>query len=233
MVFTIKTKVYMKNQIIKQVLITHWHTCLETNLIQLANAIDFASINNYVFVLNCHHMLINKFIVNFSDDPTITLLNIDDKYPTKLFYDNVEHIITQCRTSELLRDYVYHYFIQSSVNIDPGTLVIHGLQSLFSCYTDIIDKMGYTKILILTQPNLFTPVIDLLQEKYPTINIQTCSVIEECSTILQASHVVCGTFGYVLVLMSKNIKNLYLLGTNEPYNMESIVHFKVIKPRVL
>ena len=93
--------------------------------------------------------------------------------------------------------------------------------------------MGYTKILILTQPNLFTPVIDLLQEKYPTINIQTCSVIEECSTILQASHVVCGTFGYVLVLMSKNIKNLYLLGTNEPYNMESIVHFKVIKPRVL
>ena len=221
---------------IKQVVITYWFGGLGNNLIQLVNAIDFTSMNNYVFVHKLKHNQINDFIVNFSNDTTITLLNIDEKYPVQIsdvfnFNFNLEYPISYCIKSELLRDYVYDHFIQFPVDIDHDTLVIHicnegfYYQPSLSFYTKIIDE--YKKIHIV-QHGIKTEntIIDQLIEKYPGI---TCSTTDENSVILQTSHFVCSSsYGYMLILMSKNIKNLYFPYCENTENLfKDIFHFNI------
>jgi hypothetical protein len=276
---------------ITQVVLQEWWGRLGNNLTQLINAIEFASRNKCVFVnkdtrysnpvkcavyegltyhydgpLKGRHALIEDFIVNFSDDPDITLSNVDNKCSKKhidLFYDNPDGDIPNSRKSEILRNYIRDHFVTSPVNIDSDTLVIHirsgdifnpgahgfYVQPPFSFYTKVIDEMKYEKIHIVTEPDLRNPAIRLIKDKYPNTTIQTSSVIEDCSVVLQASHFLCnsqGTFGHMLALMSKNIKNLYLpyyfkpenvvftdnsflkaKDTSSFFNMKSISHFTI------
>lgn len=241
----------------KQVRISEWYGRLGNNLSQLINAIYFAKKNKYVFVLSStffkngnpipgphdglawfdgprkhQHKLIDDFIVNFSDDISITMETIQHKNIDsieQLFYDtDFESEISNVERSTILRTYVHEHFIQTPVStIDDNTLVIHirsgdifndgahgfYLQPPYSFYKKIITENNYTKIHIITEADLRNPAIQMICQEHPSTIVQTSDLIHDCSVILQARHFLCnsqGSFGHMLSLMSKNITNLYL-----------------------
>ena len=93
------------------------------------------------------------------------------------------------------------------------------------------------------------PAIQMIQDNYQNVIIQSTNLYEDVSCILNAKNFICnsqGTFGHMLALMSPNIKNLYLpyyfnphtaeyndnsfLKSNDTkyfFDMTNITHFKV------
>jgi hypothetical protein len=241
----------------KQVRLTEWYGRLGNNLTQLINAISFAKQNHYVFVYKntlfiganpipglhdglCvfygpergKHMLIQPFLVNFTDISGVTLENVDSFFPEVfigVFYDDkhLQHV-TNAEKSNILKTYVYPYFQQThQPSITKNTLVIHirsgdifnpgchsfYVQPPFAFYKKIIDEHSFEKIHIVTEPDKRNPCIQMIKDMYPNTIIQSSALIDDCSVILQAKHFTCnstGTFGHMLALLSKNIEHLYL-----------------------
>jgi hypothetical protein len=241
----------------KQVRLTEWYGRLGNNLTQLINAIAFAKQNKYIFVHKdtlfkganpipglhdglCvfdgsergKHVLIQPFLVNFSDISGVSLDNVDFFFPEILigeFYDNKElQHVPNSEKNYILKTYVYPHFQQSlQPSISENTLVIHirsgdifnpgchsfYVQPPFSFYKKIIDEHSFEKIHIITEPDMRNPCIQMIQDMYPTTTVQSSSLLDDCSVILHAKHFACnstGTFGHMLALLSRTIEHLYL-----------------------
>lgn len=250
----------------KQVTLTEWYGRLGNNLSQLCNAIEYARQKKWVFVNKgvrfCghnpipgvhdglswfegehfrKHAMIQDFLVNFSDLPGLTLENVDSLVPDKEvreFYDEREALcVSNVVKSEILRTWIAPHFVSnSSVSVDPDTLVIHirsgdifnpgahsfYVQPPFAFYKKVIEEFGFTKLHILTEPDLRNPCIHLLQSEYPNVKIQSSSLADDVGVILQAKHFLCnshGTFGHMLALMSTNLEHLYLPYYCDPYSV--------------
>jgi len=174
------------------------------------------------------HCFINNFIVNFSDND-ITIDNVNTLCPNKIidmFYD-ADIPVANNKKSEILSKYVLPNFNYNSNPYDDTTLVIHirsgdimkegchgfYVQPPFSFYKAVIEDNNYEKIIIVTEPDKKNPAIQLIQENYNNVIIQSTNLCEDISCLLNAKNLICnsnGTFGHMLSLMSPNIKNLYL-----------------------
>jgi hypothetical protein len=80
----------------------------------------------------------------------------------------------------------------------------------FSYYKNIIDNVRYKNIILIAEDTK-NPVIGKLLTHYPNIIFKIQSFYKDIQTILGATNVISsfGTFIPYLLLLSKNIKNLY------------------------
>jgi hypothetical protein len=187
------------------------------------------------------HAIISDFLVNFSDVSGITLETVDSLIPEKEireFYDERSSLVVSNATrSEILRTWVRpHFLVNPAPVIDDDTLVIHirsgdifnpgahgfYVQPPFAFYKKVIEDFGFKKLYILTESDMRNPCIHLLQTEYPTVKIQSSSLAEDVSVILQAKHFLCnshGTFGHMLALLSDKLEHLYIPYYCNPYTV--------------
>jgi hypothetical protein len=95
-----------------------------------------------------------------------------------------------------------------------GDIQVHALYTPppFSYYQDIIDQhVGTREVVIVSEMENMYPAVKRLMELYPDIKVQTGSLWEDISVILQARYLVAsqGTFAWSLALGSPNIELLY------------------------
>jgi len=236
-----------------QVRLDEWYGRLGNNLSQLINIIDYCERNKYVFVqqdtIFTHaekgpiydgltdfknptkdlHSFIRDFIVNFSDDISVTIDNINEKCSNKIikcFYD-ADIPVPNNKKAEILQKYILPNFNYTELELDTSTLVIHirsgdimkegchgfYVQPPYNFYKKVIDENNYKKIIIVTEPDKKNPAIQMIQDNYPNVVIQTTNLYDDVSIILSAKNFLCnsqGTFGHMLALMSTNIKKLYI-----------------------
>jgi hypothetical protein len=104
--------------------------------------------------------------------------------------------------------------IRSGDIMPGGNLQVHPLYAPppLSYYIDIIDQhLGHREVVIVTEKENMNPVVGPLMELYPDIKLQTGSLEEDISVILQARYLVAShsTFAWSLALGSPNIELLY------------------------
>ena len=271
-----------------QVRLDEWYGRLGNNLTQLINIIDYCERNKYVFVqkdtIFTHaekgpiydgltdfrrptkdlHSMIRNFIVNFTEDSSITLENVDEKCHNKIvncFYDAIPPVPNN-KKSEILQKYILPNFNYTEKELHNDTIVIHirsgdimkegchgfYVQPPYSFYKRVIDENNYKRIIIVTEPDKKNPAIQMIQEGYSNVEIQSINLYHDVSVILSAKNFICnsqGTFGHMLALMSKNLKNIYIPYYLNPrgefqdnsflksedtktfFDMSSITHIKV------
>jgi len=174
------------------------------------------------------HCFIQNFIANFTDQ-YITLENVDNICKNKIigmFYD-AEIPVPNNKKSQILQKYVLPNFRYNDNPHNDETLVMHirsgdimntnchsfYVQPPFSFYKKVIDENNYKRIIIVTEPDKRNPAIQLIQNNYQNVTIQSTNLYEDVSCILNAKNFLCnstGTFGHMLALMSKNLKKLYI-----------------------
>ena len=174
------------------------------------------------------HAFIQNFIVNFTEK-NITFDNVNELCTNKIvgmFYDSDVPVLNN-RKSEILRKYILPNFKYDNDLLEKDTLVIHirsgdimkegchgfYVQPPFSFYKKVIDENDFKKLIIVTEPDMKNPAIQMLVDSYKNVSIQSTSLYDDVSTILNANHLVCnsqGTFGHMLALLSPNLKNIHI-----------------------
>lgn len=86
-------------------------------------------------------------------------------------------------------------------------------QPPFAFYKKIIDDNTYKRILVITEKDRRNPVIQMLQDEYEHVTVQSGTFEEDANTILHAKHLVpsVGTFSLSLCMLSKTCEKLYLI----------------------
>jgi len=152
----------------------------------------------------------------------------NEELESKFFFkeEAFDYTLTNDQRRELLQKYIYpHLKLTDVENITDKTLVIHirsgdifggwihkdYVQPPLSFYKKIITETNSSDILIVTQKDKTNPCIDGLLSWNPNIRLQTGSLREDVSTILKARKLVIGfgSFGWMLSLMSDNIRSLF------------------------
>ena len=84
-------------------------------------------------------------------------------------------------------------------------------QPPFHFYKKIIDDFGFKNILIVTEPDMKNPCIELIKKEYPHTIIQSSTLENDIHTLLNAQYLIVGngTFSSVLSMISKNIKIVF------------------------
>jgi hypothetical protein len=206
------------------IIIKRWNR-FGNSVIQLINILHIAiSLNHNIKELKKHDFfdigIINN-ILNNKENNNIIQDNHEFfeqgkiKVPSELFKKNKEKV------QEILEK---SFIIQDIPALEKDDLVIHirsgdifdkkphpvYVMPPFSYYKNIIDSVTYNNIILVAEDRK-NPVIDKLLTHYPNIKFKIQSFYKDIQTILGAHNVISsfGTFIPYLLLLSKNIKNLY------------------------
>jgi len=131
------------------------------------------------------------------------------------------------------------------INIRSGDIFNNGgthgnyVQPPFSFYKKIIDEEQYEKFLIITQPDLKNPTIQLTSEYSKKVEVQAPDVSGAISVILGTSSIVgyYGTFLQVL-FFSEHIKKIYCLDYSDFFSCfgtcpnAEIIKYRFLEPYI-
>jgi hypothetical protein len=203
--------------------INEWAGRLGNNLMQLSNGIFICQ------KFNCKldyppHKYLNKIDIDYSfGSPTSFYVSrfYDHKeckgnYPNlidrrKIFQD----IILDVLTFDLDFESVYpdnELVIQvRSGDVFKKFPSAKYVPSPLSLFQKIIDENQYKKTKIVCE-NLMNPCIEALTQKYPSIDVQSSDLESDLRTLVNAENlcITVGTFGLIVCLLSKKLKNLYV-----------------------
>ena len=220
------------------IIINEWAGRLGNNLMQLSNAIHIAKKFECKLNFRAHPYLSNNEL-NYSNKRL-------RHFHISRFYDRVEcrgfYPTLHERFSIFQEDIKEHLLLNLEHPIDSNDeeLVIHMragdmfadnpppkyVPTPLAFFEKIIDDFSYKKVRIVSEDDK-NPCIEALLKKYPFV-IWQCSDLEtDMRTLCQAKNlcVTIGTFGLINVLLSKNLKNLYV--DNIP---QGILDFGFFKP---
>jgi len=206
------------------ILVKRWNR-FGNSMIQLQNIIHIAIyLQDTVKEENKHEFfdieIINTLLDNTTNDTIIeNNCNFFDRryidFPDKIFKENREKVQEILEKSFIIQDipelekddFVIH--IRSGDIFDTNPHPVY-LMPPFSYYKNIIDNVRYKNIILIAEDTK-NPVIGKLLTHYPNIIFKIQSFYKDIQTILGATNVISsfGTFIPYLLLLSKNIKNLY------------------------
>jgi hypothetical protein len=86
------------------------------------------------------------------------------------------------------------------------------VQPPFSFYKKVILDHGFSRPLIVTEPDFKNPVISLLQQEFPSISVQSKSVEEDFSSLVHASNLILSnsSFAFMAALASETVSKVFL-----------------------
>tara|TARA_X000001036_G_scaffold440125_1_gene494661 strand:- start:1617 stop:2570 length:954 start_codon:yes stop_codon:yes gene_type:complete len=86
------------------------------------------------------------------------------------------------------------------------------IQPPFSFYKKVILDHGFSHPLIVTEPDFKNPVISLLQQEFPSISVQSKSIEEDFSTLVQAPNLILSnsSFSFMAALASDTVSKVFL-----------------------
>jgi len=225
-------------------IISHWDGRLGNNILQLCHAIWTSLHLRYNITSIPTHAILNtvKIVNNFSKKyPTSNHIYRKSFYKwtdvRKIMLNDKIPRPTITELKQIMDDYIYDILPTTTVNVPDNVVVIHirsgdtfriGADKNFkvppsSFYKKIIldnkDLHGWTKVLIVTEPNKINPTIKDLHTWINTTfdktelycEIQSSTLKKDIATILNAKSFIMsiGTFSLNLAILSKSIKNLY------------------------
>lgn len=210
--------------------ITKWYGRLGNNIQQICLGVLYAQTQNKVFV-SPSHPLIHPIIYNGGN-----LARVQPKHRNRFFY-YPDRMVTMCDIDinyNYICDHIYdiaqsvvrpNLKIADPAPLDDDVLVIHlrggdvfnrnsevynlYVQNPLSFYNHIIPN--FSRTIVVTEPGDHNPVLPELR-KLPRVTIQTSSVAEDFTTLLQARNLVSsgvGTFAIAAALCSKNLRNFF------------------------
>jgi len=206
------------------IIIKKWNR-FGNSVIQLINILHIAiSFNHNIKEIKKHdffdieiinNILNNKENNNIIEDKHEFFVKENINVPSELFKKNEEKVQEILEKSFIIQDipelekddFVIH--IRSGDIFDENPHPVYVMPP-FSYYKNIIDSVTYHNIIIIAEDRK-NPVIDKLLSHYPNIKFKIQSFYKDIQTILGANNVISsfGTFIPYLLLLSKNIKNLY------------------------
>jgi len=125
------------------------------------------------------------------------------------------------------------------IHIRSGDLFTDGTRSPsdyipppLSYYTEILNNNNFEKIYIVAE-DIKNPCIDKLLKLYPNIIFKQQKLEHDIDLILRTKNIICsiGTFIPSLLMLSKNIKNVYM--NNFDYNINTENYIKKINGNVI
>jgi hypothetical protein len=207
--------------------INNWFGRLGNNIIQLRNIILIAIYYGFNIEIPGHPFFTTKFIkINNDTNNDIYIDNEGSnffyshkikKFDVKCFNENIDAM------KKILQDMCVFKIPPENPNFD-NILTIHirggDLFSInpphqyipppYEYYKNIIDENNYKKIIIISE-DIKNPIIIKLQKIYPNILFQINNLTQDVEIILSSKNIVqsVGTFIPSLLLLSKNIRNIY------------------------
>ena len=200
----------------KKIKLSRWFGRFGNNIIQLANATNYAINNNFVFESD-EHEFIEKFIINDNIKYTeIDNLNhfFTDKYDckynryqiiqkfikphlknsikTKIQPLDSKILLVHIRSGDIFKDKIYNLYVQNPLDY----------------FVKIINR--YNKTIVLYE-DYGNPVLDYLS-KIQSVTMQSGNLIDDIATFLSATNVCLSgvsTFGPMCCALSDNVKKIY------------------------
>jgi len=189
-----------------------------TNTYNVGNFVN----KNYI-IINCNINKNCKKKTNYSNMTikdssffvSLTVLEEEFKFDRKEFdVDKIISILKECLTIKNIpllhtNDLVIH--IRSGDIFKSNKPHTAYVQPPLCYYKNIIDKNKFNNISIVSEDD-GNPCINELLKLYPNIYYKKQSLEEDIKTILGSKNIVCGfgTFASELLLLSDNLKNLYI-----------------------
>ena len=207
--------------------INSWCGRLGNNIIQLRNIILVAIYYKFNIEIPEHPFFSEKFIQLNKD--TNNDIYIDDEGNNFFYSQKIKKFDNKCFNTniDVMKTILQQIFKlkipEDTLNFnDILTIHIRGgdlfythpphqyIPPPFEYYQNIIEDNNYKKIIIISDDNK-NPIIQKLQSVYPNILFQMNNLLQDIETILSSKNIVqsVGTFIPSILLLSKNIKNIY------------------------
>jgi hypothetical protein len=229
-----------------------WYGRLGNNIIQLYNLLSVALYNNTDVIIPPHKFL-NKTLIKINNEIGSNEFEPNEKFFFKknliknngilpevfdINKDKVECIlrdlfIIKSDTETCLGDNDVVIHIRSGDIFKDGQKnTCHYTPAPLSYYTEILNNNNFEKIYIAAEDKK-NPCIDKLLQLYPNIIFKQQKLEDDINLILRTKNIICsiGTFIPSLLMLSKNIKNVYM--NDFDYNINTENYIKNINGNII
>ena len=203
-----------------------WRLGLANNILQIIRAIHYGKIKNYSHILfNKHYAFKNTCIKLEKSNPhpsqdinnnffNIKKLGLTDPEPKimKLYFQKYISSVLKFKINFIEdRTDVLHIHIRSG-DIFGRNPHSYYIQPPLQYYLNIINSKTWKKIIVVYEDNNNPCVKGLMNGNISNIHFQSSSINNDIQELCKSVNLVIGfgTFGYMIYLMNKNLKNLYL-----------------------